>query len=326
MVSVSWNIGKIVIKGNLVLAPMTRVTDYPFRMLCRRCGASLAYTEMVNVNAVSRGNKAARMNSFTASGDEPLGIQLFGSQPEKFCSTARAIVESLQSTRGVFLDVNLDCPDEAIINQGAGAALLKRPERITAIIAALNAAQLLPVTAKMRLTSGDEALAVKTAKIIEAAGASALTVHARTIAQKNSGDAQWSTIKAIKEAVSIPVIGNGGINSPEAVSTLLRYTCCDAAMIGKAVLYNPSVFSEQSPGAKRWDPPTLQKRLEWTQSYFTIAIQNNCAKHQRLEQRAVDFFKDCIPATTITKIFTATKDIPSILNELTKRVTQLSIP
>ncbi len=267
---VSWNIGNIRIEGGLVLAPMTRVTDLPFRLLCRGLGARLAYTEMVNVNAICRGNKAARANFKTVPDDRPLGIQLLGTQPEKFLEAATRAAGAIGSAEGAFVDVNLDCPDEAVLSQGAGAALLRRPERVAAIISTLARCQPLPVTAKMRLTSTDAAVAVKTARNIEAAGAAAIVVHARTVMQKNGGEARWDVIAAVKEAVSVPVIGNGGISSPRLLAEMFGTARCDAAMIGKAAMYNPGVFDRISLGALQWPAIVDATRLAWLQTYSGI--------------------------------------------------------
>lgn len=318
MTKLSWTIGPILIEGKLVLAPMTRVTDLPFRLLCREHGASLAFTEMVNVNAVSRGNKAAWKNFLTNTEDKPLGIQLFGTQPERFLKTAQIIADSLESQDQVFLDINLDCPVDNVVRQGAGAALLKRPERITAIINALVTKQSLPVTAKMRLSAINEALAVKTAQIIEAAGASMLTVHGRTIVQKNSGDVQWNIIKVIKDDVSIPVIGNGGINSPDYLLKVLNCSQCDAAMIGIAAMYNPSIFGQYPSNKRRWEIVTLQERLDWLQAYFIYASRNDCIKKQRFMERARDFFRESPLEEVIGNLVSTDNDIPFLLAELKK--------
>nr|MDO8115780.1 tRNA-dihydrouridine synthase family protein [Candidatus Sigynarchaeota archaeon] len=308
--------GSIAIKGKVVLAPMTPVTDLPFRLLCREIGASLAFTEMVNVNAVNRGNKAARANFKTVAGDRPLGIQLIGTQPEKFVATARYIVDSLDSLDGVFLDINLDCPDTAVINQGAGAALLKRPDRISALIGCLKTEFSIPVTVKMRLTSMESALAVKTARNIEVAGADAIAVHGRTIAQKNDGDTRWDIIKAIKDAVLIPVIGSGGIYSPECLTIALESSRCDAVMIGKPAIYNPGIFQPRSPEEMRWRVPSTSERLGWLQAYYIHAERYDCVKKQRVLQRARDFFKGMFPESKINNLYTSAKDMPAFLESL----------
>lgn len=284
----TWNIGNIKIEDGLVLAPMTRVTDLPFRLLCRGLGTPLAYTEMVNVNAVYRGNKAARASFMTAPGDRPLGIQLLGTQPEKFLGAAVQIASAIGSTEGAFFDVNLDCPDEAVLAQGAGAALLRRPERVAAIIGTIARDQPLPVTAKMRLTSSDPSVAVKTARNIEAAGAAAITVHARAVTQKNGGEARWDVIAAVKEAVAIPVVGNGGISSPRLLAEMLGTARCDAAMAGKAAMYNPGVFDRAGLGASRWPEIADATRFAWLQSYCAHASDHDCLKRQRVLQRACD--------------------------------------
>jgi tRNA-dihydrouridine synthase B len=310
---VSWNIGNIRIESGLVLAPMTRVTDMPFRLLCRGLGAPLAYTEMVNVNAVCRGNKAARASFMTVPGDRPLGIQLLGTQPGKFLDAAVQAAGALGSAEGAFLDVNLDCPDEAVLAQGAGAALLRRPERVTAIIHTLARDQLLPVTAKMRLTSTDTAVAVKTARNIEAAGAAAIIVHARTVTQKNGGEARWDVIAAIKEAVSVPVVGNGGISSPRLLAEMLGTARCDAAMVGKAAIYNPGVFDRAGLGELQWHVIDDATRFAWLQSYCAYASNHNCIKRQRVLQRACDFFKSRLDAGAIGDLLAASRDVPTFL-------------
>jgi tRNA-dihydrouridine synthase B len=312
--TMSWNIGSITIAAGLVLAPMTKVTDLPFRLLCRDLGACLAFTEMVNVNAVSRGNKAAGTVFQTVSEDRPLGIQLFGTRPDRFLMAAEAIAATLDSLDGVFLDVNLDCPDAKVIKQGAGAALLKRLTATGAIINMLATKQPLRVTAKMRLGSGDPLGTVKLAKAIEDAGASAISIHARTVQQKNSGDARWDIIKMIKESIAIPVIGNGGVHSPGDASKLLAYSRCDAAMIGTAAIYNPAIFSQFTSG-HGWKEPTFQERLSWLQDYAAHASNHSCLNRSRFVQRARDFLRAVISDATINTILSTTGDETSIIAE-----------
>ncbi len=299
---------------------MTPVTDLPFRLLCRSLGAPLAYTEMVNVNAVCRGNKAARANFMTVPGDRPLGIQMLGTQPEKFLGAALQAAGALGAAEGVFLDVNLDCPDGAVLAQGAGAALLRRPERVAGIIRTLARDQPLPVTAKIRLTSTDATVAVKTARNIEAAGAAAIVVHARTVRQKNGGEARWDVIAAVKEAVSVPVVGSGGISSPRLLAEMLGTARCDAAMVGKVAMYNPGLFDRAGLGASQWHAIPDPTRLAWLEAYCAHASNHNCIKRQRVLQRACDFFKGRLDAGAMGDLLAASRDVLDFIAAIEARI------
>jgi tRNA-dihydrouridine synthase len=207
-----------------------------------------------------------------------------------------------------------------VLAQGAGAALLRRPERVAAIIRTLARGQPLPVTAKMRLTSTDAAVAVKTARNIEAAGAAAIVVHARTVTQKNGGEARWDVIAAVKEAVSVPVVGNGGISSPPLLEEMLGTARCDAAMAGKAAMYNPGVFDRATLGAPQWHAIADATRLAWLQAYCAHASNYGCLKRQRVLQRACDFFKGRLDAGTIDSLLAASKDVPAFLAAIEARI------
>ncbi len=235
----AFSIGNVKMKNRLVLAPMYRVTDLAFRLICREQGAGLCYSEMVNSEALIRNNKAAQALSLSCKEDRPLAMQVFGARVESMKKAAETLCREHEFD---FLDLNLGCPSDNVINQGAGSALLKRPKRIAEIIASWQDFGK-PVTAKIR--SGQNILhSIKLAKEIERAGASAIALHARPVRQKNKGLVDFVAIKRVKKAVGIPVIGNGGVKSQVDFERMVEKTGCDAVMVGTAAIGNPGIFAE----------------------------------------------------------------------------------
>lgn len=236
-----WKIGEIQMENPFVLAPMAGVTDLPFRKLCKEQGAGLICTEMVSAKAISFHNKNTEALMEMDPSEHPVSLQLFGSEPELMAEVAKSIEERPFE----ILDINMGCPVPKVVNNGEGAALLKDPKLIGKIIKAVSGAIRKPVTAKMRIGfEGYPVDPVEIAKIMEDSGAAAIAVHGRTRQQYYSGHADWDTIRKIKEAVRIPVIGNGDVDSPEKAEALLKETGCDAVMIGRAVRGNPWIFRE----------------------------------------------------------------------------------
>lgn len=236
-----WKIGEIQMENPFVLAPMAGVTDIPFRKLCKEQGAGLICTEMVSAKAISFHNKNTEALMEMDPSEHPVSLQLFGSEPELMAEVAKSIEERPFE----ILDINMGCPVPKVVNNGEGSALLKNPKLIGKIIKAVSGAIRKPVTAKMRIGfEGYPVDPVEIAKIMEDSGAAAIAVHGRTRQQYYSGHADWDTIRKIKEAVRIPVIGNGDVDSPEKAEALLKETGCDAVMIGRAVRGNPWIFRE----------------------------------------------------------------------------------
>lgn len=236
-----WKIGEIQMENPFVLAPMAGVTDLPFRKLCKEQGAGLICTEMVSAKAISFHNKNTEALMEIDPSEHPVSLQLFGSEPELMAEVAKSIEERPFE----ILDINMGCPVPKVVNNGEGSALLKNPKLIGKIIKAVSGAIRKPVTAKMRIGfEGYPVDPVEIAKIMEDSGAAAIAVHGRTRQQYYSGHADWDTIRKIKEAVRIPVIGNGDVDSPEKAEALLKETGCDAVMIGRAVRGNPWIFRE----------------------------------------------------------------------------------
>ncbi|WP_313134160.1 tRNA dihydrouridine synthase DusB [Anaerocolumna sp.] len=234
-------IGNVKIDGNLVLGPMAGVTDLPFRLLCKEQGADLIYTEMVSAKGIQYNNKNTEKLLEVAEGERPISLQLFGSDPYIMSETAKRI----EDKNFDILDINMGCPVPKVVNNGEGSGLMKNPKLIGEIVYAVSTAIKKPLTVKIRKGFTEStANAVEIAKIAEANGAAAIAVHGRTREQYYSGEADWKIIKAVKEAVRIPIIGNGDVNTPEDAAALVNETGCDAIMIARGARGNPWIFSQ----------------------------------------------------------------------------------
>lgn len=234
-------IGNVELKNAIALAPMAGVTDLPFRLLCKEQGCGLMYTEMVSAKALLYKNRNTKPLLETRPEEEPVAVQLFGSDPEIMSEMALQLEEGPYA----IIDVNMGCPVPKIVNNGEGSALMKDPKLVEQILTALVRAIDKPVTVKIRKGFDDDHVnAVEIAKIAEACGVAAVAVHGRTRAQYYSGQADWDIIAQVKDAVKIPVIGNGDVDSPEKAKAILEQTGCDGVMIGRAAEGNPWIFRE----------------------------------------------------------------------------------
>lgn len=234
-------IGNVNLANPYILAPMAGVTDLPFRLLCKEQGAGLLCMEMISAKALQYKNKNTKALLAIHPDEYPVSLQLFGSDP-KIMSEMAKMIEELPFQ---ILDINMGCPVPKVVNNGEGSALLKTPDLIEEIVRKVSSAIKKPVTVKVRIGFENEPIdIVEIAKRIEDAGAAALAVHGRTRQQYYSGTADWDTIRRVKEAITIPVVGNGDVDSPLKAEDLIKQTGCDAVMIGRAVRGNPWLFRE----------------------------------------------------------------------------------
>lgn len=234
-------IGEVTLENNVILAPMAGVTDLPFRLLCREQGAGLLCMEMVSAKAILYRNKNTEKLMEIDQREMPVSLQLFGSEPDVIAKAAAEI----EDRPFAILDINMGCPVPKIVNNGEGSALMKNPRLAAGIVRETAKAISKPVTVKIR-KGYDEAHcnAVEMAKYLEDAGAAAITVHGRTREQFYSGAADWEIIRRVKEAVAIPVIGNGDVADGESAKRMLEETGCDGIMVGRAAQGNPWIFRE----------------------------------------------------------------------------------
>ncbi len=238
-----FKIGNVTIENNICLAPMAGVCDSAFRRMCRELGAGIVFAEMVSDKAIMYEDKKTFSMLKMSEEERPIAQQIFGSDKESFVIAAKKVYEIMKPD---IIDINMGCPvPKVAVRAQAGSALLKNPEKIKEIVSAVVEAVPCPVTVKIRSGWDKNSInAVEVAKIIEEAGASAITVHPRTRSQGYEGLADWSIIKQVKEAVSIPVIGNGDVTSPILAKKMLDETKCDAVMIGRGLLGNPWLVKE----------------------------------------------------------------------------------
>lgn len=234
-------IGNVSLDGNIVLAPMAGVTDLPFRLLCKEQGADLICTEMVSAKGIFYNNKNTEDLLRIDDRERPVSLQLFGSDPDIISEMAKKI----EYRNFDILDINMGCPVPKVVNNGEGSALLKNIPLAAKIIEKTVKAIDKPVTVKFRKGFGaDEVQAIEMAKAAEAAGAAAVAVHGRTREQYYRGKADWEIIAKVKDTVSIPVIGNGDIFTPEDAKNMMEQTNCDGVMIGRGAQGNPWIFHQ----------------------------------------------------------------------------------
>ena len=233
-----WYIGNVKIDNQIVLAPMAGISNSAYRRICKEMGCGLIYAEMVSDKAITFGNQKTLDMLYMTDEERPIAQQIFGTDVESFVYAAKYIEKEMKPD---IIDINMGCPvPKVAVRAQAGSALLKNPKKIFDIVSAVVKAVSVPVTVKIRSGWDSNSInAVEVAKVCEKAGASAICIHPRTRSQGYSGKADWNIIKEVKNNVSIPVIGNGDVKTPEDAKRMIEETNCDAVMIGRGVLGNP---------------------------------------------------------------------------------------
>ena len=273
-------IGNITLQGRVTLAPMAGVTDFAFRGVCQRLGAALVTTEMVSARALTYHDEKTKELLYIPEDGHPCAAQIFGHEPEVM---AEGAVLALEISGAEILDINMGCPVGKIVKNGEGSALMRDPELAGKIVEAVKKAVDVPVTVKFRKGWDNGSVnAVEFARVLEQAGADALCVHARTRAQMYAGRADWDIIRAVRQAVSVPVTANGDVFTPEDAVHILKYTGCELAMIGRGSFGDPWLFRRGQAaidGKEIPDLPPLKERIDVAEAQI-VTLAGRIGEHR----------------------------------------------
>lgn len=269
------NIGKISLKNPLLLAPMAGITDTVFRALCKNMGADIVYTEFVSANGIIRENKKTLDMMEFCPNERPIGIQIFGDSSQVLGQSAQLISERFNPD---IIDINFGCPVPKITNKGAGSGAMKNLELMIKMVeAVIKNSNGIPVTVKMRAGWNSEMLiSTKAGKELESAGIKAITLHPRTSKQRFTGKANWALIKELKKSISIPVIGNGDVETPEDYIRIKEETGCDGVMLGRSTLGNPWIFNQIRDFLKygKYSKVTLEDKISLCNEHHFLLRKN----------------------------------------------------
>lgn len=300
------------LENNVLLAPMAGVTDKAFRLITKPFGPALMYTEMVSGKGLYYNSKKTSALLESDKCERPIAVQIFGHEPQIMADIAK---DALSGGADI-IDINMGCPAPKIVNNGDGSALMKSPELAGEVISAVCGAVSVPVTVKFRSGWDDRHInAVEFAKIAEKNGAAAITVHGRTREQFYSGEANLDIIKAVRQNVSVPVIGNGDITDGKSAAHMLDYTGCDGIMIGRAAEGNPWIFKEVLHYLKTGEtlpPPSLTERADTAKRHFKLLVDFKGEHRGTLEGRKhMSWYFKGIPGGAVLRTYINKAETPS---------------
>ncbi|MBW6519245.1 MAG: tRNA dihydrouridine synthase DusB [ANME-2 cluster archaeon] len=305
-------IGHVNLKGNLLLAPMADVTNLPFRSMCKKYGAALVYSEMVDADGVIHHSNKTISRIVSSEKERPVGIQLSGASARSLEQAACFVEEQFSPD---LVDINFGCPIRHIVKKGCGAALMKSPQLMADIMEKVSGSISVPVTAKVRVYN-DPARTLEMAHMLEDAGASALTVHARTPQQNYSHSAGWDVIRAVKEELTVPVIANGDIDSEWAARAVLEQTHCDGLMIGRAAIGNPFIFRRVGyflETGELLEPRGVSEQVDDFFGYIDMSRKYGLLDYADVKLHAKWFTRGIEGGKLLRTRINAAKDIDSVL-------------
>lgn len=304
------------IPGLTALAPLAGWSDTVFRKICKDFGVGLVFTEMASAEGISRNQPKTNRLTWFEKSEHPIGIQLFGAKPDRMAHA----IEFLSQKNPDCFDINMGCPARKVVKKGSGSALLKDLKAIKSIVRAAKNATDIPITAKIR-SGWDNINAVQVAQLLEAEGISAITVHPRTQKEMFRGTADWSVIKDVKDAVKIPVIGNGDVKTAYDAKKMIELTHCDMVMIGRAAMGNPWIFSQINDYLVFNIGPKLisvDQKLEVLVDHFNKAVKYYGAEIASavMKKQIAAYVKGMPEATEFKKICFPMKDSNEILQTI----------
>ena len=311
-------IGKLKIDNPIILAPMAGITDHPFRVICRNMGAGLVYTEFVSSDGIIRENlKTLNLMKFSQS-ERPIGIQIFGNDPEIVGKSASKVYKMFKPD---LIDINFGCPVPKVTKRGSGSGALKNLSLLEEIARSVvcSVPKDFPITVKMRSGwNSNNIVSTKAGILLEKVGIKAITLHPRTTEQRFTDKSNWTLIKELKEAVNIPVIGNGDIINADDFFRMIDQTNCDAVMIGRGTLGNPWIFSEihRALTNKKYLKPSIKDRFDLCKKHFLLLKQDkNEAQCLNLAKKHINYYlKGFNGAADWRKLFMKTNNIKEIEN------------
>lgn len=309
-----FKIGNVEIKGILLLAPMCNVTSLPFRLLCKKYGAALSYSEMIHSEAFLRESEKSYKKAYFLKKERPIAIQLSGSSIDSLIKSAKKVESLLKPD---IIDLNIGCPAYSVIKCGAGSELLKDKNKIKKIVSELSKNLKTPVTTKIRITSNEKEN-IEIAKLIEKSGVKAITIHGRTQKQGYSGKANWEIIKKIKSILKIPVILNGDVIDEYSAENALK-TNCDALMIGRAAIGNPYIFKKINHyliTGEKLKEQALKDKIQDFFDFIKLCEKYNYLNLQYIKMQATNFAKSFKGASLIREKISRANTKEDIINIL----------